>query len=338
MKRVTFLIGNGFDINLGLNTKYKEFYPFYFDQCHTHKLANEIQKDYEKWADLEIGLGKYTKKVSVSEMDDFLEEEEQLELMLTEYLEKECQRVKIEDPALKEKIAIQMQDYLMNFYKGLNTEQRIYIRKLFTTTREPIHYSFINFNYTNTLEKILEVTKEVVTGNFGTHKSDTGVNYANSIGLHIHIHGTTSEEMVVGVNDETQIANKELCKSNLFKELLLKPEANKRYGQNKTATAKRIIDESIIIGIFGMSIGETDKMWWEYLCKWLSVNPDRRLIIYVKKEDTFRRTKRSLFSSENAVLEEMMQYAMELGETWNVVRNQIYIEFNSDIFTFEKMV
>jgi len=177
-----------------------------------------------------------------------------------------------------------------------------------------------------------------VTSYVAKHKAYNAVIYTHSIGLHIHIHGTTKEEMVVGVNDESQIANKELCKNSIFNELLLKPEANRRYGQNKIETVKRIIDESVIVCIFGMSLGESDKMWWEYLCEWLSESQERRLIIYVKEKDTFVRSKRNIFLREDVVYEKMKSYATNLGDKWNIIKKQIYIEINTDVFTFEKMV
>ena len=338
MKRVTFLIGNGFDINIGLKTQYSDFYKYYIQHSTNHKLSKEIQADIKRWADLEYELGKYTAKIRFDEMNSFLVEEDHLEQILADYLENECKKIKIDTPQKKEKIAIQMQDYLMNFYKGLNNEQKKHIKKYFSMKRESIEYSFINFNYTDTLEKILKITEDVVTPDIGVHEAELGGIYSHSIGKHIHIHGTTSEEMVLGVNDESQIANKQLCKSSYFKELLIKPESNRRYGQNKIETAKAIIDESMIICIFGMSIGKTDKMWWEYICKWLSGNRDRRLIIFVKKKDTFRKTKKNVFSGENTILEKMMDNVTEIGETWNVIRNQIYIEFNTEIFKFGNMV
>lgn len=43
-----------------------------------------------------------------------------------------------------------------------------------------------------------------------------------------------------------------------------------------------MIYDSFIICIFGMSIGNTDKMWWEKIIDWLKVNGDNKLIIFVK--------------------------------------------------------
>ena len=62
-----YLIGNGFDINLGMETSYDKFYEFYEQQKCTssvvEKFKSEISDDLQKWADLEVSLGSYTKEV-----------------------------------------------------------------------------------------------------------------------------------------------------------------------------------------------------------------------------------------------------------------------------------
>ncbi len=40
--RVTFLIGNGFDLNLGLDTRYEDFYPHYLEDGRFHTDDPEI--------------------------------------------------------------------------------------------------------------------------------------------------------------------------------------------------------------------------------------------------------------------------------------------------------
>lgn len=42
MTRITFLIGNGFDLNVGLNTKYEHFYKYYIEKCPNDMLDKAI--------------------------------------------------------------------------------------------------------------------------------------------------------------------------------------------------------------------------------------------------------------------------------------------------------
>lgn len=64
---IVYLIGNGFDRNLDINTDYPSFYNYYITQNSSSSaitaLKNEIHSDYKNWADLEEALGKYLKNV-----------------------------------------------------------------------------------------------------------------------------------------------------------------------------------------------------------------------------------------------------------------------------------
>lgn len=100
----------------------------------------------------------------------------------------------------------------------------------------------------------------------------------------MHLHGTINEELILGVNDTSQIANEGFRNNQLYRQLLVKEEANKRFGQNKTQEARQIIDDSEIICVFGASIGITDKMWWTYISKWLQRSGNHRLIIFMKND------------------------------------------------------
>ena len=51
---ITFFIGNGFDINLGLNTKYSDFYPYFIEKSTiTNMIRAWLQEDELLWSDLE---------------------------------------------------------------------------------------------------------------------------------------------------------------------------------------------------------------------------------------------------------------------------------------------
>ena len=72
--KVVYLIGNGFDLNLGLKTSYSDFYTYYLNiesndaqiaQLKEHlKYDKDNKGKYRYWSDLEIAMGEYTKKFS----------------------------------------------------------------------------------------------------------------------------------------------------------------------------------------------------------------------------------------------------------------------------------
>ena len=77
----TFLLGNGFDVCLGLKTKYQQFYENHYAGLPREGVSNAL-KDFRKeiegyvkgflkktdddidWADLELALGKYSEKLT----------------------------------------------------------------------------------------------------------------------------------------------------------------------------------------------------------------------------------------------------------------------------------
>ena len=77
---ISFLIGNGFDVNLGLNTTFSSFLD-----CYTKENANDtemierfkksILKDKKRWSDAEIAFGEYTEifKREGKSADDYYE-------------------------------------------------------------------------------------------------------------------------------------------------------------------------------------------------------------------------------------------------------------------------
>ncbi len=279
MTRITFFIGNGFDINVGLDTRYKDFYKYYIKENPEDKLAQDINADYEYWSDLEEGLGKYTAKITPEEEDEFWENEDRLEQALADYLELQMQRINIDSAEKKSEIANTMQKSLNSFYVELPKEQRQSIDNIITNIKDNIIYSFVSFNYTNALDTCVQIAKEIIPKNFGAHNVGS-VSYNNAIGEILHIHGTTTEEMIVGVNDDSQIANENFRNNPLYCQWLIKSATNQRFSQNKIRELQNMIDSSSVICIFGMSIGKTDKMWWESIGKWLKGSSNRRLLVW----------------------------------------------------------
>jgi len=338
MTRITFLIGNGFDLNVGLDTRYTDFYEYYIKNNPDDTLAKAIDANYIYWSDLELGLGRYTEQVRAEDEDSFWDSEENLEQELANFLEIQMNRVNIGDDVIKTETALEMQRSLNEFHKKLPELQQQLIDTVLDDIRESITYSFITFNYTNVLDQCIHITKRVIPLDFGKHNASDGLIYPHTIGDVLHIHGTTDAEMVLGVNDEEQIANKAFNKNTLYKQLLIKEETNKRFDRGKVEDARHIIDESIIICVFGMSIGRTDKIWWQYICKWLENDENRLLIIYIKVSKNMEKKrlgKRTLFRWQDEMLNRLKNNADLPDEVWERIRNQIYVECKTDMFNFK---
>ena len=102
MFKITFLVGNGFDVNLGIKTSYYNFYEWYLKQKNNseiikqfkQEIANEIKdknipESERTWADFETGMGKYTSKFTPETVEDFLDCYEDAQESIVKYLKEQ---------------------------------------------------------------------------------------------------------------------------------------------------------------------------------------------------------------------------------------------------------
>lgn len=167
---------------------------------------------------------------------------------------------------------------LEHLRSGSSVNEKEQIRKTIDFYKEEEYlYQCITFNYTKCPDLIWkEISKEIV----GHHKYLAN-NRNERFDKVLHIHGTLKDnEMLIGVNDESQIENTELLDNEYLKWVMIKPYLNTAIGQRKTERAKEILDKSGIICLYGLAVGMTDKMWWEYIGEWLKNSMNRLLIIY----------------------------------------------------------
>lgn len=140
--------------------------------------------------------------------------------------------------------------------------------------------------------------------------------------------------MILGVNDTTQISNMDIfnCEfGDIYLNSFLKEYNNKLYGKQIEEEVISLLDSSRIIYIYGMSIGETDKRWWERLCEWLNIDDMRRLIIYQRqkyKDSSIPIYKRV---SEKIVKNLLLSYGNFNEEERKALEDRIYIT-NDNIF------
>lgn len=326
-ERITFLIGNGFDLNIGLNTKYGDFYKYYIKK-HEHDndmLANEIKGNIEKWSDLELKLGEFTKEVLPGYEEDFWNSEENLENDLAIYLEEQMKKVSLKEERKRKAIAYSMHNSLTKFHETLPETLKNQIEKIVSLTDE-IEYSFITFNYTDALDQYLKAAMEhFLIPLFPDEGEEV-----------LHIHGTLIDSMVLGVDDTSQIANSVFISSATSRQRLIKKEINKFYGNRKIEKAYDIIAGSRIICIYGMSIGATDKMWWQCIADWLQGDNSRKLIIFARDGRASRIKKYTNICKDKMV--KRFRYNIKLTKAWKQIKDQVYVEVNGNIFNFESLL
>ena len=135
------------------------------------------------------------------------------------------------------------------------------------------------FNYTRTLDKFLNCEKVFPKRKVGSHNHH-GNTYSHFIGEILHVHGTVDKNMVLGVNDESQIANLDLFEDDFYKRFIIKRKQNKEYRESMDEIASDVISQSHLIYIYGMSLGETDNVWWERIVNWLKQSSYNHVIIH----------------------------------------------------------
>lgn len=283
--QITFFVGNGFDIACGINSSYTDFYSWYCKQEKSDKehvnrfretIDNDIKAGKKNWADFEVALGKYTMNFTKENAQQFIDCYEDAHEKLIEYLKKESEYS--EDEMTEERVRT-LSEGLKNFYAELPPKEKKPFDTLFAEHKnENIIMKFISYNYTDVLDKcIASVAREpfVTWTGSGNHR------YSYFVATEItHAHGCLLFHPVFGVNDESQIANKDLMDIPNFAKLMVKPRCVDALGELWHDEVNKAIDDSAVICIFGMSMGITDSIWFERIMGWLQANENRQLIIY----------------------------------------------------------
>lgn len=327
---ITFMIGNGFDLNLNLKTGYRDFYKYYIENTEEDIISRSIKNNFELWADLELGLGLLLKEIDESQIDEFLDSKANLERILTDYLTKEASKFSVVD---ENKFAEEFTNKIVNFSDGFCTDDKNQLKRVFANTTEPINYRFITFNYTNILDKMIELVK-TKNDKFSTHAAGSS-RYNDTLWPPHHIHGTLDgEDLILCVDNPSQIINESFRVDRRITDYMIKSNVNKALGEGKTEAAIEIIDKSKYICLFGLSIGDTDSMWWKYLVEWLARSDGNRLVLFVRDDSKIQRSgaeKIRVRDKNRAYFGDRSCYTDK--KLYDKIRDKIIIVQNSQIFT-----
>lgn len=281
---ILYLIGNGFDLAYGLKTRYADFYEEYVkpdekDTEDVKKLKQNIRSDYPNWSDLEKAIGEYTINYNSSTL---LEETfYSLKDALQNYLQginksfipdlnmKEVARSAIGQPEklLEEADLIPFNTFSYNLAISNGSSER--------------NIDIVTFNYTHSFEKL-----------FG-NSFPLSINSNLYIRQLRHIHGDINNTILMGVNDPSQISNSGLRKNEDLMEVMVKPEANDAMRNLSNSQVEDLIKNANLIVLYGLSLGETDKKWWEIIGDQFS-RDDFRLIYFCYEPNVISPRRREL--------------------------------------------
>ena len=332
---ITFLIGNGFDIGLGLKSCFKDFFPVYKNYFKDNGIAeNELVKsikdDENKWAYFEKQLGPFTKEFNPETLKLFKEQLKAFELKFVDYLTEQQLCLDYND---KEKISKSMISALSGYYNSshLHTESAEMIQGIYNLFNGENHtYNFINFNYTDCLEKCLATIPDK-TIRLRKHGSQDRY---DKIGKVVHIHGYLHKNPIMGINDCNQIENEDLRSNARFAKCIVKPLQNDAIRMNYDVQATNVINNSTIICIYGMSLGETDKKWWITIMNWLLKDSKRQLIIFDYDKEFRESSQFDWTDKEDQIIDKFKSF-YENEELIENNRKRIHLSINNNIFSID---
>lgn len=285
---ILYLIGNGFDLRLGLPTRYADFLKYYERQ--TPKLGADLSlqeetiKKYKKrffaemaeregrgeeqWKDLEIALGEFTTAFG-DDADGFCDFYEDMNRSLEAYLS----QYNSFEPTPEE--VEKFREDLIYPYRYLKQKEEKKLRTL--TIAQAWYIDVISFNYTSSFECLCQDALLVGERNYPEGYSGHSVIYQGVK----HVHGSLGEGgILLGVDHGEQIANEQYRKNDDVADLLLKPQANEGRGTLVDEECLSLIAGADVICLFGLSLGPTDQMWWTAIKKRFLDNPGVILLYF----------------------------------------------------------
>ncbi len=326
---ITFLLGNGFDIGLGLETGYESFYDEYsviqptdnenislFKSMLKDRNADDNKKIID-WSDFEKAFGQHSSDFTIEEKSEYIERFEDFVSNFNRYLESEEKHLDFSNAAL---IAKTMKAAVTTYFH-IRTADREAVQAIYNSADSTRCYNFISFNYTKSVDECAQILKK--------HLSSDG---SRDVGKILHIHGFVEENMIMGVNDASQIINEDFANDENVVREIVKPRQNSDVRANYEKQVIATIDASNIICVYGMSIGETDKKWWSYIARWLSKSDNHALVIlkYDKKYD-----KRLPFKQNNfidSVTDKFLELSEQTEKVKSKIRSRVFVGMNHNVF------
>lgn len=322
---ITFLIGNGFDINIGMDTRYCDFYRYYISLPSTNPLIDDLKKDLndniDSWADFELQFfTKYSSKLKTLEELDVVFDDVCGELAKFIDLEQSKFELNIADRSQLHKGLGGPEQFLL----AADKNEVVHYKNSFTSSSEWI-INIISYNYSTSLDQLLNIKS--------SERISVGLAKSIRINPIRHIHGSTTENMVVGANDPTQFNNELLKNDPDALAAVIKPKCNEIMKHLVDQECRKILDNSNLICLFGLSIGETDKIWWELIGEQLKKDKSRLIIFWKENENEIHpRANSKLERKERKVKTLFLSRANIEQEQWEDIGRKIYIGYNTKIF------
>ena len=275
---VCFLIGNGFDLAIGLKTDYRSFISKYLSDNSNPPdesvewLINTIKQDIDTWGDAEIAFAQLPFAESGKDSyTTYRNCEEHFSISFQNYLQSQNDRFFIPKEDRKKTRTAFVQHFLQ--LSSWMTMGHIDQYKVAKNDSE-ISINFINFNYTNTLAQILgEDVEEPIVQRVADRE------YKVILDSIIQVHGSLSDGVLFGIDEPNQIADQNVRNHCSRSGETIKPKGASAAGYAARNIGWAKLSEADVIVSFGLSFGKSDLSWWRHLWNCIFGGKNAQMII-----------------------------------------------------------
>lgn len=315
-----FLIGNGFDLNCGMKTAYRDIYPGYINEPSDSKVINTFKQamssEIDTWGDFEMSMAKYAG--ALRSESELLECVRDFSSYANDYLSKEEQTVRtyLKKPEVMNLAAKEMLNSFRSFYLDCSHNINRIMQNRHADSFNGIYA--VSFNYTHIFDVI-----------FNQLRSQYNLSYMSIT----HIHGQLNEDPILGIDNESQL-NVGYPISRKAKRGFIKPFFNKCFDQERAQHTLNRIEAASTICTYGLSLGDSDLTWRNTLLAWLSESAEHHLFIYDYRFSTvYCKTVSERLDIEDDAKEELLaKWGVDLSED---LLDQIHIPIGKNIFNIE---
>ena len=238
-KNILLIIGNGFDLELGLKTSYKDFIESNIYACYSKKISVSLEpkKTFDLKYDIDINIFKYFKDIlSIQNWID-------LEMEIGKLASRNMETVNRQTGRYEKRLAVSS-DFMMSSFNALRNCLNDYIFNLEAPDNMPNNYAL-------QLMSILGTKKydnvQIVTFNYTDLRKTTGFDIQVPV---YHIHGKISESpntnLILGIQDSVE-------GDKSFSYVI---KSHSPYYHSSRIID--MLDEADEVIFFGHSLGETD--------------------------------------------------------------------------------
>ena len=319
---VLYILGNGFDKAQGMKTSYPEFYQYLMENTDNgspllQQLKKDIKADKLLWSDMEEAFGQFTSKIeTATDLENLYFE---LSDNLQKYLEAE---ENIFNPS--EKLKNKFVGDFVHLARYMGETDKIRYNAFVKKVGVGYDISVMTLNYTNTLEKLLSLGS-------ATDKRIDNNSYFRQV---IHVHGQLRDSIIIGVDNEEQIANKQFRNNEYVKDFLIKIQSNFSMKYNRHHVCENLISNAHLIVLYGVSLGETDAHWWKLIGEQFKKRNNFSIIQYLYRPNDISPTRKQLLGRIERMQQQCMMKKFGIkNEEWpEDTTDRLFFITNSNVF------